>query len=130
MKIDPYLIASALVGIVAQRLVRKICPKCKEVQQLSESYLKVNRLPADITYYHGTGCEFCKNTGFSGRVGIYEILKFNDELREAVSAGAPQHIIKELAINNGMRLLADSGLDLARNGVTTIDEVLRVTAFK
>lgn len=130
MNIEPYLIASALIGVIAQRLVRKICPKCKEIQSLSETFLRVNRLPGDIRYYYGKGCEFCQNTGFLGRTGIYEIMRVDDEVREAVAARASQHVLRELAVKQGMRLLSESGLELVRKGITSVDEVLRVTSFK
>ncbi|HPO98898.1 MAG TPA: GspE/PulE family protein, partial [Bacillota bacterium] len=130
MNIEPYLIGSALIGVIAQRLVRKICPKCKEIQILSEAFLINNKLPTDIQYYRGHGCEFCQNTGFKGRTGIYEIMKINDQLRELISIRASQQELTEAALNNGMRFLYASGLELVRRGVTTIDEVLRVTAFR
>ncbi len=130
MNLEPYLITSALVGVVAQRLVRKICPRCKTSRELPEEYLKHKKLSANLPYYYGQGCEYCKNTGFSGRTSIYEILQINDELREAVIGGASQGVIQNIALTAGMRLLFDSGLELVKKGVTTIDEVLRVTAFK
>jgi len=130
MNLEPYLIAAALVGVVAQRLVRRICPKCKTPQTLSESFLKIHRLPRDVQYFHGAGCEFCQNTGFLGRIGIFEIMKINDKLREAIVARASTDVLKSLARENGMRFLAESGLELVKNGFTTIEEVLRVTAFK
>ena len=130
MNIEPYLIASSLVGVVAQRLVRRICPKCKEPQELSDSFIRIHHLPKNVQYFHGKGCEFCKTTGFLGRVGIYEILKINDELREAIVNRSSQAIIREIGVKNGMRLLSESGLSMVKNGITTIEEVLRVTSFK
>jgi type IV pilus assembly protein PilB len=129
MKVEPYLSASALVAVVSQRLVRTICPKCKTVQPVNQAALNLNRFPADFQFYHGVGCEFCQNTGFIGRTGIYEILEVDDEIREAIVARTPQTALRNLAVAKGMRLLLDSGLELVRRGVTTIDEVLGVTAF-
>jgi type IV pilus assembly protein PilB len=130
MNIEPYLIASSLVGVVAQRLVRRICPKCKEPHELSNNFIRLHHLPENVQYFHGKGCEFCKNTGFLGRIGLYEILKINDDLREAVVNRSSQAIIREIGIKNGMRLLSESGLSMVKNGITTIEEVLRVTSFK
>ncbi|HYH03925.1 MAG TPA: GspE/PulE family protein, partial [Bacillota bacterium] len=130
MNIEPYLIASALVAVVAQRLVRTICPKCKTVQTIHESFRQTHLLPADLQFYYGKGCEFCQNTGFIGRTGIYEILEVDDRIREAIVARMPQTELRDLAARQGMRLLAQSGLELVKRGITTVDEVLRVTAFK
>lgn len=129
MNIESYLIASSVVGVVAQRLVRRICPKCKSPQDLSDAFLRIHRLPKDISYFHGNGCEFCKNTGYLGRIGIYEILKVDDSMREAIVARKPQTALRDLAVENGMRLLSESGLELVKRGITSVDEVLRVTAF-
>ena len=130
MNLESYLIASALVGVVAQRLVRRICPKCKTPESFPKEYLRAQCLPTEITYYYGKGCEYCQNTGFLGRIGIYEILKVTEEMREAIAARASQQELKKLALAQGMRLLRVSGMELVKQGVTTIEEVLRVTAFK
>jgi type IV pilus assembly protein PilB len=130
MQIEPYLIASALVGVIAQRLVRKICSKCIEPLEISDKYRNMYSLGESHSYFHGKGCEFCHDTGYSGRIGIYEILKVNDEIREAIIAGASLATLRTLAVQNGMRQLFDSGLALVKNGITTVDELLTVTAFK
>jgi type IV pilus assembly protein PilB len=130
MNVEPYLIASALTAVVAQRLVRTICPKCKTTHHLSDEFLKVHQLSADIQYYSGKGCEFCQNTGFLGRTGIYEIFEVDDRLREAIVTQTHQNTLRDLAKEKGMRLLFESGMEMVKRGVTTIDEVLRVTSFK
>jgi type IV pilus assembly protein PilB len=130
MNVEPYLIASALTAVVAQRLVRTICPKCKNIHSLNDTFLKANHLPMDIQYYSGKGCEFCQNTGFLGRTGIYEILEIDDQIREAIVTQTSQNALRDLAISKGMRLLFQSGLEMVKRGITTIDEVLRVTSFK
>jgi type IV pilus assembly protein PilB len=130
MNVEPYLIASALTAVVAQRLVRTICPKCKTIHTPSEIFLNANHLPVDIQYYSGKGCEFCQNTGFLGRTGIYEILEVDDPIREAIVAQTSQNALRDLATAQGMRLLFQSGLEMVKRGITTIDEVLRVTSFK
>ena len=118
------------MAVVAQRLVRTICPKCKTVQTVSDSFRQINQLPDDLQFYYGKGCEFCQNTGFTGRTGIFEILEVDDEIRDAIVARIPQTELRNLAARRGMRLLAQSGLELVKRGITTVDEVLRVTAFK
>lgn len=128
MEIEPYLISSALVGIVAQRLVRKICSKCIEPVKITSKYREIFGQDPDEDYFHGKGCEFCHGTGFAGRIGIFEILKLNDELREAIMSGAPLGVIRTLAVKNGMRPLLESGLDLLKKGITSFDELLSVMA--
>jgi type IV pilus assembly protein PilB len=129
MNIEPFLISSALVGIIAQRLVRKICPKCKTRQELPAVFFKTYKLDPNVQYYYGKGCEFCKNTGFLGRIGIFELLKVQEEMRDLILARGTQSELKKMAIKHGMKTLTESGLEMAKRGVTTIDEVLRVTIF-
>ncbi len=130
MNIESYLISSALVGVIAQRLVRKICSKCIEPMEIDDKYRQLYSLGKDIDLFHGKGCEFCHGTGYSGRIGIFEILKIDDEIREAIIAGASLSTLRAMAVKNGMRRLFDSGLNLVRNGITTMNELLTVTAFK
>ena len=129
MGIEPFLLATAAVGVIAQRLVRKICDKCKEETQISPSLLsrmgiKNNK---DYVFYHGRGCNSCKETGYRGRLGIYEILKIDDKIKEMIIADHSADKIKAAAINGGMRTLKHDGIVNALKGKTTIEEVLRVT---
>lgn len=128
MEIEPYLISSALVGIIAQRLVRKICSKCIEPVKISNKYREIFSLDPNEDYFQGKGCEFCHETGYVGRIGIFEVLKTNDQLREGIISGASIAELRSLAVKNGMRRLFDSGLDLAKKGITTFDELLSVIA--
>ena len=128
MEIEPYLISSALVGVVAQRLVRKICGKCIEPVKISEKYREIFSLDPGEEYFHGKGCEFCHGTGYTGRIGIFEILKINDQIREGILSGASITDLRSLAVKNGMRRLQDSGLDLVKKGITSFDELLSVMA--
>lgn len=128
MEIEPYLISSALAGVIAQRLVRKICGKCIEPVRISEKYREIFSLGPSEEYFHGKGCEFCHGTGYSGRIGIFEILKINDEIREGILSGASISELRSLAVKNGMRRLLDSGLDLVKKGITSFDELLSVMA--
>jgi len=129
MGIEPFLIASSIIGILAQRLVRVICPKCKEKYMPSDAVLKDLGLAEKIELYRGKseGCMSCKGTGFSGRVGIFELLVMNDELKNMVTAKASANEIRKKAIQSGMRILFDDGIEKVKTGVTTAEEVLRVT---
>ncbi|MEA4911990.1 MAG: ATPase, T2SS/T4P/T4SS family [Oscillospiraceae bacterium] len=126
MDVPPYLVSSAVVGIVAQRLVRKICPYCREeyVPDAADRAL----LPADIQKaYRGHGCNYCKNTGYKGRVAIHEILPIDRELRRMISAGETADTMTDYARKKlGMRSLRDEALALVRTGVTTVEELVKV----
>jgi general secretion pathway protein E/type IV pilus assembly protein PilB len=129
MGIEPYLVTSTVVGAMAQRLVRKICPECKEAYQ--PDYPK---LPKDLPIkrgekiYRGIGCQKCRNTGFRGRAGIYELMTMNDEIRERIMNRAPISQIIEAGRPSGLRLLREDGWIKVKNGLTTPEEVVRCTA--
>ena len=132
MGIAPFLISSSVIGVMAQRLVRQICPRCIEEYTPGEDVLenlKVNFKvpePGKLKLYRGKGCDYCKNTGYRGRTAIFEIVRINDEIRSMIMKNSSSNEIKETAIKNGMRTLLDSGVEKALEGITTIDEVLRV----
>ncbi len=129
MGVEPFLLSSALIGIIAQRLVRKICPKCREAFSPSPLELKrigLNAERKDFKFYRGKGCTFCKQSGYKGRIGIYEILKVDDKIRELILSGASSEEIRRTAIKRGMRTLKHDGLFKALKGVTTAEEVMRV----
>ena len=136
MGIDAYLVASTVNVAIGQRLVRKICEKCKESHTLTEAERKnlLQTLPARLkkhersitsTFYRGKGCKACDNTGFSGRIGIYEVLVVSPAVREALLNRAPSNAIKELAIEEGMTTMFEDGLIKAVEGNTTLAEILR-----
>jgi general secretion pathway protein E len=130
MGIEPFLVASSLVAIVAQRLVRRLCPECKEAYWPNETELKdvgLKRHHLQQPMHRATGCSQCNNKGYRGRMGIYELLLVSDEIRALVIAGADAGQIKKLAVQQGLRTLRDDGLAKALAGHTTLDEVLRVT---
>jgi type IV pilus assembly protein PilB len=133
MGIEPFLVASSVNLICAQRLVRRVCPTCREAHQLSPAALtKVGfsrEEAADITAYRGAGCDQCSNTGYKGRVGLYEVMELSDELRELVLVGASSLELRRKAIETGMITLRQSGLRKIKDGVTTIEEVLRETVM-
>ena len=128
MEVEPFLIASSTIGVVAQRLLRRICTNCKEEFTPDEHILKflgIQNKPG--SYFKGRGCEKCSDTGYKGRIGAYEVMKINDELRDLIAKGANTALLRYTAQQAGMRTLIEYSLDLAREGLTTLDEVIRVT---
>lgn len=129
MGIEPYLVCSSVIGIMAQRLVRIICPECKVPYTPSEEELEL--FNSQSTYdkkdlYEGKGCSNCIDTGYVGRDGIFELMTIDDELRESIMANARSNLIKQMAIKKGMYTLRQDGLRKVFAGETTIEEVLRV----
>ncbi|MFH1390166.1 MAG: ATPase, T2SS/T4P/T4SS family, partial [Candidatus Margulisiibacteriota bacterium] len=129
MGIEPFLVSSAVAGVIAQRLVRLICVHCKTPFVPAPEVIQKLGLKADsdLSFYHGKGCKSCHTTGYEGRFGIYEILTMNDKIKDLVIAKAATHEMKKAAIEGGMRTLRDDGMEKAIAGKTTVDEVLRVT---
>ena len=132
MGVEPYLINSSLVCVVSQRLVRKICPYCKEeyiVKKEIVSNLKLNlNFETNPKFFRGKGCTRCFNMGYSGRTGIAEVLLLTPSIRELILARAQEHVIKVQSRKEGMRTLREDGLAQVLKGITTLEEVLRVTA--
>ena len=131
--IPPFLIASSLVGVIAQRLVRVICPHCKEEyvpnpELLARISMSEDELP--FRFYRGAGCSKCNNTGFHGRTTIGEVMIMGHKIRELIQTGATADTIREAAMVTGMSTLGYSGLEKIRMGVTTIEEVLRAVYQK
>ncbi|MFA4827635.1 MAG: type II secretion system ATPase GspE [Thermodesulfovibrionales bacterium] len=127
MGIEPFLIASSLAGIVAQRLIRVICPHCKEPHQSSEKEHLAFGLPSTVKLYKGRGCAHCAGKGYIGRTGIFETFIVNDEIRQMISSRTDSQDIKNLAVSKGMKTLRADGIEKASMGITTLEEVLRVT---
>jgi type IV pilus assembly protein PilB len=134
MGIEPFLITATVEGIVAQRLVRKICEKCKTQFEPSEAQLmELQLVPDDVkgkTFYYGRGCSKCNGTGYRGRTGIFEIMVFNDEIRDLIMNQASTNVLRSAAQKAGMRLLRDNGLAAIYNGITTIDEIAKETMME
>jgi len=132
--VEPFLVTATLEGIVAERLVRKICENCKTSYQPTENQLMELQLtPEDVKgkkFYYGRGCEKCNNTGYRGRTGIFEIMLFNDEIRDLVMQQASTNVLRAAAQKAGMRLLRDNGLASIYDGITTIDEVIKETIME
>ncbi len=129
MGIEPFLISSSTIGIIAQRLLRRLCSNCKEEYIADNNVLKFLGIDkgGNKTFYKGKGCDKCNHTGYKGRVGAYEVMKLNDNLRELIARGENSAILKFSAQQSGMKTLLEYSIDLAAKGLTTLDEVIRVT---
>lgn len=138
MKIEPFLINSSVNTIIAQRLCRKICDSCKEAVTIDQANLdfatkEINNLPqgeerpTEIKFFHGKGCGNCGNSGYKGRIGIYEVFDLNENIKELVSRKASASEINKKAVENGMVSLRQDGILKAAGGLTTLEEVWRVT---
>ncbi len=125
MNIEPFLVGSAVEGAIAQRLVRKICPKCKEPYLPPEKLMLDLQLPSDAKFFRGKGCSHCRNTGYSGRIGIFEVLRTNDEIRDLVITRPTTTTLRNLARKQGMQTLWEDGIQKVLAGITTIDEIMR-----
>jgi type IV pilus assembly protein PilB len=131
MGIEPFLISSAVILILAQRLIRKICMDCREPIKVHPQLLIDLGVPPDevksLTIYKGKGCPICNNTGYKGRVGLYEVMPMKEDIKELVLSRASTSEVKKEAIRLGMKTLRQSGILKIKNGLTTIEEVLRST---
>lgn len=131
MGLEPYLIAASLEGVLGQRLVRRICKKCRTAYEPDQDL--IDRLGvdpieiADKQFYFGKGCPECGGSGYKGRQGLFELLLVNDTLRDLITKKAPTMVLKQKAIELGMRTLRDDGLRAIFDGATTVDEVLKYT---
>ena len=129
MGVEPYLIDSSLVCVIGQRLVRKVCPYCREKYSLSKDVAASLKMDVkDPVFFKVKGCPQCFNTGYKGRLAISEVLVMSAKVRELVIAREQEHAIKQQARSEGMRTLREEGLSMALAGLTTLEEVLRVTA--
>ena len=129
--LENFLITATLEAIVAQRLVRRTCTNCKEqFYPTPEMLLQLELTPEEVKgrqFYYGRGCDFCNSTGYRGRLGLFETMVFNDELRELVMQSASTNVLRDAALKSGMRTLRDVGLYAIYDGVTTIEEVVKET---
>jgi type IV pilus assembly protein PilB len=131
MGIEPFLVATSVNLIQAQRLIRRVCKDCKVEQPTPpEALIEVGFSAEEaktLKTYRGKGCSTCNNTGYKGRIGLYEVLEVTDEIRELILIGASALELKKKAVDDGMITLRDSGLHKIRSGVTTVEEVVRET---
>ncbi len=133
MDVEPYLTASSLIGVVAQRLVRRLCPKCKvEIEMEKNELIRLfpevgdGTINQDIDIYKAKGCIHCSNTGYKGRIGVYEYLEVTDTIKELILKGGSTMAIEKAAIKEGMNTLRVAGIEHVLNGVTSIEEFFRV----
>jgi general secretion pathway protein E len=132
MGIEPYLVSSTVMGVLAQRLVRKICAQCKTEQPADPALLLELGVPAAERrqwkkLYKGAGCPVCKNTGYQGRVGIYELLLVGDAIKKVLLTSSEANVVREAAIAAGMVSMRRHGMQLVKAGITTPDEVIQAT---
>jgi type II secretory ATPase GspE/PulE/Tfp pilus assembly ATPase PilB-like protein len=132
MGVEPYLVASSLESVLAQRLVRVLCRHCKEVDDspTAESFKAQVGIPANTRIYRSVGCRECRNTGFHGRRAIFEWMDTSTEIRQLVLRNCSSDEVRDAARRAGMRTLADDGWRIVRLGETTVEEVLSVTTAK
>jgi type II secretory ATPase GspE/PulE/Tfp pilus assembly ATPase PilB-like protein len=140
MNVEPFLVASTVNVIIAQRLVRKICEICKTTRTITKEEL-LKSLPSEninkcvgekvsITIYQGAGCKICHMTGYSGRIGVFEVLEVTKDIRDLITKRQDADVILQKAIEEGMTTMLDDGLEKVLKGLTTIEEVLRVTKIQ
>lgn len=129
--IEPYLISAAMNAVIAQRLVRRICPDCKRAMEQppprEAAFLEKHCGGRKGQLFHGIGCESCRQTGYKGRVGLYELLELDDDMRDVITRNPSLSELRSLAAEKGMRSLREDGLDKAYAGDTTVEEIIRVT---
>jgi type IV pilus assembly protein PilB len=131
MGVEPFMIASSLIAVLAQRLVRTLCPRCRQPYRPTESdFLRYGFTPPEnlhtLEIYRAQGCDYCKNTGYKGRTGIHELLVINDAIRELILQHAAAYAIQKVAVEHGLRLLKEDALQKVLLGRTSIEEVVRV----
>ena len=132
--VPSFLVASAILGTAAQRLLRTICPKCKQPYKPSpeelELLFEISGKKENVQLYHGTGCNYCYNSGYHGRKAIYEILRISPEIRREIVKSADDNTITQMAIKEGMRMLRQNGVEEVLNGTTTLEELQRFIGMK
>ena len=130
MGVEPFLVASSVTGVLAQRLVRVICPGCKEPYRPAANVAEELQLKAGTQLFHGKGCAACKQSGYKGRVGIFELLMMSEPMKALVVSKAPAHTMRDAAKKEHMRSLREDGIAKTLAGMTTVEEVIRVTQLE
>jgi type IV pilus assembly protein PilB len=127
MGIESYLVSSTVLGILAQRLVRRICPDCiEEESTINAEIRRALKLKKKDVFYHGKGCDACKGTGYHGRTTAVELLMVTPGIIALVNKSAPEESIRNLAVEEGMQTLTENGIELARQGITSLEEVFAI----
>jgi len=127
MGVAPFLVASSVICVLAQRLVRKLCPSCKEKVVLSPKACSSIGIPEGSRVFRPVGCDVCRGTGYKGRIGLFEIMEVNDKIRRLTLENAPSSVLREAAVANGMKTLREAGLKKVLEGTTSLEEVMQVT---
>ena len=127
MNIAPFLVASSVVCVLAQRLVRKLCPYCRQEILLSPKACRSIGIPEDSRVFRPVGCDACRGTGYKGRTGLFEIMEVDEHIRKLVLDDAPSSKLREVAIANGMRTLREAGIRKVLEGLTSLEEVMQAT---
>jgi type IV pilus assembly protein PilB len=131
MGVEPFLVSASVILIASQRLVRKVCTQCKEEEDIPEAaLLKIGFSEEDaktVKCYRGKGCPACNGSGYKGRIALYEVMPLKDEIKDLVLEGASADEIKKTAVKLGMQTLRMSGLNKIKEGVTSVEEVMRAT---
>ncbi len=127
MGAEDYLLASSILGVLAQRLVRVICPECKEPERVQPEFLREAGLDPNLKVFHGVGCKECGHTGYRGRLGIFELMMMDEDVRRLTITNADASQLRKAALQGGMVTLRQDGFNKVRDGLTTVSEVLRVT---
>ena len=132
MGVEPFLASTSLTGIIAQRLVRRICPYCKEEYEASSYEKKILRQPEDkpLKIYKGKGCGRCHNSGYYGRVGLYEVMEMDRELKDAINSTKDPNVLKDIARKNGMTTLEEECIKHVLEGLTTVKELATIAMIK
>ena len=125
MGIKPYLVSTATVGIIAQRLIKRICPKCKTEYTVETNEHAGIGIHKGDTLYRGRGCNYCSGTGYYGRIAIHEIMAVTREIKSLINDGGTTAQLRAEAKKNGMRDLAEEAIDIAKQGTTTIEEAMK-----
>ena len=129
MGVERYLIADSVVGVIAQRLVRKLCGHCKKMRPATQDEKRLMKLNTqeDVNIYEPCGCDFCNHTGYYGRVGVFEIMEVNDEIRDLISENGSTEELERAARNSGMRTLRENGIRYVLDGTTSVEEMLKAS---
>ena len=130
MGIEPYIIGDALVGVIAQRLVRRLCQACKTPRLADDDEkvaLGIEDMDEDVVVYEPVGCPLCNNTGYAGRIGVYEMMPVSRELQSVISKGATADVIEKQALSEGMSTLKMSAGKHVLNGITSLEEMKKIT---
>ncbi len=130
MGVEPFLVGSSVIAVLAQRLVRKTCERCRSSFRPEPELLSSTGLPPDILLSHGQGCPFCRQTGYRGRIGLFELLRVDDQIRRLTMARNPSSEISNYAVAQGMQTLRDDGIRKVRQGLTTVEELVKATASR